>query len=77
MTCGLAEEETRLVSSRGPYARHARRGTGSIFVISELSKKQAPDQVPPADRLRADLSVGTNRASCNGVIDATTHNHRA
>ena len=69
MTCGLAEEETRLVSSRA--AGRSSPAAGSVFVMvvvvdfcSALIK--APDQVPPADRLRAVLSVGTNRASFAG-----------
>ena len=48
----LAEEETRLV-----WKPTFNRGFRSSIVAS-----QAPDSVQPADRLRAVLPVGTNRA---------------
>ena len=80
MTCGLAEEETRLVTSRGRNnsARQRLVMCQSFCVLTCICERriyvalsclwiaEAPDQGPPADRLRAVLSVGTNRAPCQG-----------
>ena len=63
MTCSLAEEETRFVASRtgrGPVGEPALRQLE--LGCFDRALVGAPDGVPPADRLRAVLSVGTNRA---------------
>jgi len=66
--CSLAEEETRLVAKAtggfdAPTYKPVSEALRVVLLArSEQSFDLTPGYVPPADRLRAVLPVGTNRA---------------
>ena len=66
LVCGLAEEETRLVGegsgARKQWACDASFAYCRVCESNRFIVWKTPDRLPPADRLRAVLPVGTNRA---------------
>ena len=67
MACGLAEEEARLVTSRGGDPP-ATRVVSWLFLLRSRGWATAPDQAPPADRLRAVLFRGNQPRSVSRAI---------